>query len=470
MNQEQNKLKETAGKKTLTIGFGVKMFLIGLFANGALLLGYFCILMFVKTTYQSDIDTNLCKFYDDLSEECDLEVQNDGEFLTYCLAEFPEAILSRSEAKSYDAVINAFANDPYRWALFDLPGGQEILVAWEKRLFGWHCYTMVPDSAISWPDPKSWLGSGWLYKDGVRVKAYDPMTVSMDPVEIIKLYQYGTWKGIGFLRSHDYGTVAMNDNGKIKYSYSAEFYSEDVHNVTPYTDYEKPWWADENSVWSDHIVESDYVEEGNTATGFCKTDYYLDLPIDYTPGKIYATDWYSKDYMANSDGPGTFFLTDDGALQYMQGELLEEWDLPISSVDTDRCYIMAVRSERGYLAYACDGYQLFGLKAYGKYDVLIERIVNRFSGHYDSLFGLADGNLVYWDDNTYLTLAEDVIDADFTDAKIFEKSEGCYAISGEDVYSSITDENSWQIVFLGTESLAYYLQVYHLVDVGRYVD
>lgn len=398
-------------------------------------------------------------------------MQNDGEFLQYCLTNFPDAKIDNANTETYDEVIKAFSDYGYQWATFKLKDGRKELVAWEHKWFGWHCYAMVEDSSIAWLSDDTWLGSGWLYHNGVRVQAYDLATFSMDPQEIVKLYQYGYWLGMGYLRSDDYGTVAMNDNGKIKYSYSAKFYPKDTHTVTAYTDYDEPWWNNCNSIGLNRIIASSYETNDSEASGYCETNYYLDLPIAYDPGKIYAADWYYRDFIMNSDSPGAFFLTDDGMLQYARGELLEKWDFTAASPEAEDCFVVPVRSEHGYLAYVYDGRRLLGLKTGGKYDVLMNRVIKpAMPGPYDSLFGLVEGKLVYWYYDTYLTLAEDVIYADFSEVKLFEKADGSYAITGEDIYSEIRNENTWSIVYLGPESLEHYLQAYKVLDAGRYVD
>lgn len=423
------------------------------------------------TVQEGSTTTWLAGFYGNLDEDDDCLVTNDGEFLQYCLEKFPESFFKESAWDTYEDAVSVYASNPDEWGTVELIGGRDVMVAWRKWRFGWNCYMIVPDQMPCWMDDGFNLGSGWLYVNGIRVMAYDQTVVSMDPAEIIKLYQYGDWDGRGILRSADGGTMATNDSGRIKYTYKAELYPEGTHGVVAYNGYEDPWWIDINATWADRIIESNYEEADDYAMGFCETDCYLDLPIDYSPENIYFAEWYTNKYIVNSDESGAFFLTDDGVMQYSRGELLEKWNFSVFPEGVEDAFIMSVRSQHGYLAYVYNGRQLIGLKVHGAYDVLMDRVVNRVGYKwYDSLFGLLDGNLVYWHYDDYIVLAEDVIDADFTDVKIFEKSDGCYAIVAEDVYSKILYEDTWEMVYLGVGSIEEYLKVYNSLDAGCYID
>lgn len=428
--------------------------------------------------------TWLANFY----ELKDDTLQNDGEFLAYCLQNFPEAVCKEPDWSSYDDVLANFVDHPEQWAALKREHGGVMFITWAQHKFGGYwCYIIDP----LWPYADSpeyhELSSGWLYVNGVKVTAYDAKTYDMDPAEIVKLYWTDWWSGRGYLRSADFGTVAsINGDGELVYSYYAESSPNKDCGVEGYLDYAKPWWADliakedenlNNAKYASYLNMS-YYEVPQGFRGHCRSGIYPDLPLGYDVGTIYLSDWYDEEFVANSQDSGLLLITDTGAMQFSHGSLLTEWQFDVGQ-QPDRGFIRLKRAqsdESGYLAYVSTGERLLGLKDGGRYDVLLEQIVS-YAGISNALFGLNGEQLIYWETNgDTVVLAEDVSAADFYHMALFEKADGCYAIvpTVDDSYYGynyieISCESSWEIIYLGSGSLAEYRELYDTIESGSHI-
>lgn len=397
-------------------------------------------------------------------------VSNDGEFLAHCLHSYPEACLEEAPWKTAEDVLELFETDAHQWAFIEDAALGDIYIIWGKEGdYGWHCYGVRPDFPSSYDKYGCDLLSGWLYRDGVRLMAYDEATYSIRPSEVIDLYQSDGWPTPSgwttnvTLRSEDFGTtVKIDRKGRLLYRYSEKFYSQiaDPQGIA-YTDYAEPWWEQATDDEKSHIIPSEDSDQSSDNTDeVIQTDYYPDLPIDGQFEVIYASERYQEyDAISDQRSYGTYFLTKNGAVKASGGEIVDQWEFDTEVSDERFCYISYEITPLTYVAYVYNGEQIIGLKPNGKFDVIIEEVIEPpYRGEMDTVIGIVDDNLIAWSSRNWALIAEDVTGALCDGPKLFTKEDGCYAVVGE----MLGDINygEFEIVYLGTESLEYYTQLY----------
>lgn len=453
-------------------------------------------------------------------------IRTDGEFKEYCLKNIPEAFIKHppTEMDDADVVIKSFSNGELPWVIIELDtgisySGQHVAMLWARDGLFWDCFILVSDG-YGLDNDSHRLDSGWLYKNGMRIKAYDEVTYeNLSPQVVLSLYRTGEWDGQGILRSSDYGTtVSIAGDGSLAYRYSESLLTHELVSALSnrpaddaedlYQGYQDPWWWSASEAEQAHIVQvamaGDYNElgadENDARGGFheslksgipnelggnlcqtCSTDYLVDVPEEFQKtiyAQKYVGSWRSKEVSG-----GTYLLVQDGVLQYKTGNLVRQWrfdwDYPddVAEIPYDRKpYFTFSYSDDEAPFYVCTGQQVVRLYADGSTEVIIDQIVSKVTNEFDDVFGIKytnssassdgkSGNLVAWNrysDEPYL-IEENVLKASFREGpRIFEKADGCYVFIPEKYCSSI-EFGDHEIKYLGNRSLEEYISDYGLL-------
>ena len=83
------------------------------------------------------------------------------------------------------------------------------------------------------------------------------------------------------------------------------------------------------------------------------------------------------------------------------------------------------------------------------------------------MWGLKDGRLVCWRVYAFSSgdlpkaVAEDVVEADFTDLALFMKADGCYEVPH-------ASYSAGEVRYLGPETMGYYQRLYQTLAAARY--
>ncbi len=403
-------------------------------------------------------------------------VGNDGEFMRYCFYQYPYACHESAPWTTSEDFIKLFRADYDSWAYLDAKAKDAYILWANDDIHGWHCYMLVPD----YPYTSSFYGShnlvsGWFYQDGVRITAYDDESriSSMKPSDLVAEYQANGCFSRGGLRSADFSTVVnFTSSGQLYYKYEAEYYDKmtDIQGIA-YQGYELPWWEEATSEELQHITSwnSDEVIGGRIWRSRISVDCYPDLPIDYQP-TIYDSARYEMCELADKSSQcGTFFLTPEGIIMASRGEIIERWDFTADTVIEDesscRVYEQMTCSSDDYLVVVYMNDQLIGFKHGGAIEVIFDEVVGRKPDYLsNSIFGLRGNQLMHWGRGKITLISDDVIDVSDEMRCLFAKEDGCYAVNAVGRYSSSSFEDGFEVIYLGDESLEYYIWVYETIS------
>ncbi len=412
-------------------------------------------------------------------------ITTDAEFRQYCQENYPNNVYSSNEWTT-EEIIQSYYDTPAIWSrclLNDL--FSDFYFTWTPDYQ--HCFILDPDVYISDEDEtRPPLTSGWLCVDGVRVKALDQATYSMDPYDLIRDYQSGEWDG-SLRRSADLSTtvrIDQWDGGYLDYTYSAWMYDRTTDPLQlAYTGFaERPWWqepeAPAEAVAAITARGKDIALSSSTHKyGWCECKLYVDLPIGYDTSVFRS--------FVCVDGAGTFCASATEIKLFYRGEQLDSWPIGLqletsnllaplaqdlhTSTHGEGTSVTYTNEYRDNLAYVYDGAQLIALRANGETATVLEQV--GYAEHDAiSFWGVDDqSRLMHWSlsahfpTNRYpVTIATDVLEANFTDLILFRKTDGCYAVTTS--YTDIYLSNGGSVQYLGTEDFGYYIRLYKSLD------
>lgn len=410
--------------------------------------------------FSPDSDTRmLSEFYSgNIGEDFYSSYENDGEFLRFCQETYPDALYPTNEW-TVEEVLDFYRNSLETWGYYDSSFSyDQYYLCWTPDYK--HCFA-VEDG---WYSNGKGATTGWLMIDGVRVTAIDEQTYSVEPDTLIAKYRAGEWDG-DILRSEDFGTtVYLSGQTELHYRYQENFYSpEQDPQGLAYDGYKDPWWYDDKK--AEQYGVTDYCEYTYDDCRNCWVDVecYPDLPDDFNLLQIVDT--------ANRTEDALDVLLRDGRLQrYSRMELVDEWGLSeLDYVDLDgdwMCYAYHPLEPDDEMYYRV-GNQIFALKKGGEVSLVFDDICLKSGSRAysylrrDKIFVCQDGDLyrVALDEGKKYLLDTGVLEMEFDDIWAYKKEDGYYTL-----YRDYDLDSGYSSLYLGTESLDYYLQYREHLD------
>lgn len=445
------------------------------------------------------------------------EIQTDAEFREYCRENYPEAVLPTEEWTAESVVASWLENPEIWGTWTDDYNDLKTYFVWSadfEHCFYLDLTEPIIPVVYETGEHRE-LISGWLVMDGVRILMLDQQTYDIDdPYMMLRQYQSGEWDGSS-RRSHDGATTVEVDwmDGGLEYRYEAWRYDQTTDPLElAYTGYaEEPWWhraglsedllkavgeRNRYQVWDD---------AGTRGSALLWTwDFYVDLPGGISANVEGLGEIYDKMRI----GQETFFATSTGVWLYARGELVDHWackpdektadlftrcalpktpeeiaqlDAVAPEVKDDSGELIPTKSEQqkaqeyaenyeacqalGLVSLADRGYiytgtDLLVLRENGEVEPFFDQILIGPGYFSPEMWGLKDRRLVYWRGYSFSSgsglpkvVAEDVLEADFTDLMLFTKADGCYG-----VVRSYSDQR--EVLYLGTEAMDYYNEFY----------
>ena len=453
------------------------------------------------------------------------EITTDAEFREYCRENYPEAVLPTEEWTLEGVVESWLESPEIWGVWTDSYNDLEAYFIWSadyEHCFYLDVEVPIIPVAHDTGEHRE-LVSGWLVVDGVRALMLDEQTYDIDdPYEMLRQYQAGEWDG-STRRSHDGSTTVEVDNldGYLEYQYEAWRYDQTTDPLgMAYAGFEdEAWWKREGvskelqvALGERHTQYTSWNEEGTHGWDWVpRWDFYVDLP-----GGISASvEGLGEIYDSRRTQRGTFFMTSTGVWLYKQGELVDHWEcelnektaalysrcaLPktaeeIAQLDATRPEIedesgavtfgeseqqkameyaneYAKYQELGLISpkdqtYVYTGTELLTLKEGGTVVAFFDEIVAGPSSMSSRMWGLKDGRLVCWRVYAFSSgdlpkvVAEDVVEADFTDLALFMKADGCYEVPH-------ASYSAGEVRYLGPEAMGYYQRLYQTLAAARY--
>ncbi len=453
------------------------------------------------------------------------EITTDVEFREYCRENYPEAVLPTKEWTLEGVANSWLESPEIWGVWTDSYNDLKTYFVWSadyEHCFYLDVEVPIIPVAHDTGEHRE-LVSGWLVVDGARVMMLDKQTYNIDdPYEMLRQYQAGEWDG-STRRSHDGSTTVEVDtlDGYLEYQYEAWRYDQTTDPLKlAYTGFEEEaWWKREGvskelqvALGERNTQYTSWNEEGTHGWDWMpRWDFYVDLP-----GGISASvEGLGEIYDSRRTQRGTFFMTSTGVWLYKQGELVDHWEceldektatlynrcaLPktveeIAQLDATRPEIedesgavtfgeseqqkameyaneYAKCQELGLISpkdqtYVYTGTELLTLKEGGTVAAFFDEIVAGPSSMSSRMWGLKDGRLVCWRVYAFSSgdlpkaVAEDVVEADFTDLALFMKADGCYEVPH-------ASYSAGEVRYLGPEAMGYYQRLYQTLAAARY--
>ncbi len=401
--------------------------------------------------------------------------ENDAEFRDYCKENYPNAVYPTEEWTA-EEVIQSYQDNPEIWTVWtDDYSMIAYCFTWTPSyshcFYARACYQDVYDAkkeGIEGAEVRPGWMPGWFYVDGVRVQLYDyPVVDSIEPRELARAYQKGTWDGWSVMSADLSTEVHINSDGELDYTYRSYQYTraKDPESLA-YTSFAKePWWkaTDLDSEIKTMLTDEEYWPfedaEDELAYGEVVVKLYPDLPASYDTSEIFSSQWSEE---------GTFCLSPTGVVLAKAGEVLAEW---IVELDEEQTELLRRPEDLGTeyandVAYLYTGDQLLALRQDGSVVTVLEGIFesNTNSSPYH-LWGFREGQLVYFEAARRYSVSEspislgEVLEVDFETLRLVMKEDGCYAVARD-----YKRDPEYYLVYLGSETFEYYKEQYATLD------
>lgn len=393
--------------------------------------------------------------------------QNDAEFREYCQKHYPEAVYPSTEWTA-EEVIQSYYDTPEIWALHETGPFIGEYLTWTPGYE--HCFILEVDApAIEWQGYTE-ITSGWLVVDGVRVQPLDKVLYDLDnsiywPQSLLIRYNKGEWDG-SLMRSQDGATtVRVNQNGALGYAYDAWFYDEttDPEGLAwaGFNRDKVPWWRNGIEWTASDLVQpqlealGEWDPSGDHVYEQLSTCIYTDAP--------YMTDGNQFTRVLRTE-EGLFAMSPGVIRFYSGGKELEKWVCTGTAAPGAYLFEAVGEPEEEYaenLAYFYDGETLRALRADDQMAVVMDEILKYSDPLLRYFWGLKDGRLVYYNASgagKITTIAEDVLETDFSTVHLFRKADGWYVAAAKRRGGA-----DYEAVYLGEGEKEEYLEAYNLL-------
>ncbi len=326
------------------------------------------------------------------------------------------------------------------------------------------------------------IRDGWLYINGHKNQPFAcKTTASIDPMDLLKLYQAGEWDGRE-IYSEDYSTSArINGNGTLSYWYENPACLSEDSEADPVYVYagcaEHPWWRATEYDYEVEIGYSHCYGKRLSSERATVDNFYLDLPEGII-GKNVPGDPIKHSAVDHRHGQ-TRICTTAGIYVFQAGKMLDAWRVDIDAVDG---YLHDPNwdDQPEYDIHLYTGNSLLKLRDDGKYDVCVAETAGFYTGYegYSCAYFIENGALkrfnIWMDEESVETvLPGDVVAAAGFNEIFVQMGDGyTYYLGGfvandkEAYYNGDTDRLN--NVRLGTEPPEYYDTLWREFDKDFY--
>ncbi len=203
-----------------------------------------------------------------------------------------------------------------------LEGYYDEQLPWMERDFRRYLYSADARTCYE-------IDNEWLFVNDVKVQPILTTTESVEPNDILALYQSSAWAGTDALYSVDYGTrVEVTWDGTLEYRYEAEYYSSkyDTEQIA-YQDYAAPPTFMTMSSYQGFDVCSGEIDRRNKANdngSFVWVNADVETYVDLPNGTLKDFDGVLACYFAGPD-EGTYLVFADRVELYSRGALIQTW-------------------------------------------------------------------------------------------------------------------------------------------------